>query len=123
MILSDDVIEAAKQRKGGSAHHHEHNDCIRIAFEWLDAQKKTKGLNQKGYALKHMIEGWAGRYVSQDDVEVAAILHPEIKGKYPSFNISARLVEPSQKRLQGIGEAHKHNTYPRSSEAYLSREE
>ncbi|WP_456638531.1 hypothetical protein [Bradyrhizobium sp. USDA 10063] len=84
---------------------HEHDDCIRIAYEWLDAQTKTKGVMRDRRPLKHIIEDWGGRYVSQSDVEVAAELHPEIRGTYPHFNISARLVLPSDVRLATIPEA------------------
>ncbi|HVJ03301.1 MAG TPA: hypothetical protein VM662_14045 [Sphingomonas sp.] len=84
---------------------HEHDDCIRLAYEWLDAQKTIATSNGKFRPLKHIIEKWAGRYVSQSDVEVAAAMHPRIRGKYPDFNLSARLVLPSDKRLEGIGEA------------------
>ena len=84
---------------------HEHDDCIRIAYEWLDAQNVRSTPNGKSRPLKHIIEKWAGRYVSQSDVEVAAAMHPRIRGKYPDFNLSARLVLPADKRLDGIGEA------------------
>lgn len=93
--------------------HHEHDDCIRIAYEWLDAQSKTKGVTRKTYALKHIIEEWGGRYVSQSDVEVAAQIHPLVRGVYPHFNISSGLTLPSQRRLEGIGEAGKHDNYSR----------
>ena len=107
-MLSDAEIAAGKKRTKYSLKegpHHEHNDCIRIAYEWLDAQVKTKGFSKKQHALKHIIEQWAGRYVSQTDVDVAAELHPEIRGEYPYFNISSRLTRPSKSRLDGIGEA------------------
>jgi hypothetical protein len=52
-----------------------------------------------------------GVVVSTSDVEVAALMHPDIIGEYPYFNISARLVRPSQSRLEGIGEAGKHENY------------
>jgi hypothetical protein len=92
--------------------HHEHNDCIRIAYEWLDAQKKTKQSTSKTLDLKHIIEEWGGRYVSSSDVAVAAWLHPDIEGNYPYYNISARLTLPVESRLEGIGEAYKHNCSP-----------
>ena len=76
-----------------------------MAYEWLDAQKKIKNPTTKTYALKHIIEKWAGRYVSTTDVDVAAFLHPETHGTYPHFNISARLTQPSDSRLSGISEA------------------
>lgn len=107
-MLSDEQIEYGKAnveyslKEGG---HHEHNDCIRIAYEWLDAQKKTKNPSKKLYPLKHIIESWAGRYISRTDVDVAAFLHPDIHGIYPCFNISTRLTLPSAERLRGIPEA------------------
>jgi hypothetical protein len=84
---------------------HEHDDCVRLAYEWLDAQKTIATPNKKYRPLKHIIEKWAGRYVSQSDVELAAFLHPRITGTYPNFNLSARLVLPSDRRFKGIGEA------------------
>jgi hypothetical protein len=45
------------------------------------------------------------RYVSRDDVEVAAFLHPDIEGEYPFYNISRRLTLPDIKRLAEIPEA------------------
>lgn len=84
---------------------HEHDDCIRMAYEWLDAHNTIATPNKKYRPLKHIIEKWAGRYISQSDVEIAAAMHPRIRGKYPNFNLSARLVLPSDRRLEGIGEA------------------
>lgn len=89
---------------------HQHDDCILIALEWLGAQKLTKGISKSTRPLKHMIEAWAGRYVSTNDVEVAATILG-LRGSYPHFNISARLVEPSVDRLANIGEAFKHPNY------------
>ncbi len=110
-MLTDEEIEKAKLKTiySLSDHHHEHHDCIRIAYEWLDAQKKINNPTRKTYALKHLIEDWAGRYVSTSDVDVAARMHPEIHGKYPHFNISARLTKPSTERLKGISEAFTHD--------------
>lgn len=124
--LSAEAIAGAKAR-AGYAHgdpHHEHDDCIRLAYEWLDAQKVLKQPLKRPRALKHIIEKWAGRYVSQSDVEVAAELHPYIFGEYPYFNVSARLVEPSVDRLVGIAEAYKHNYRERFDPGvYAVREE
>ncbi len=105
-MLTDADIEAAKARTSYSDKpHHEQNDCIRMAYEWLDAQRTVKVAKKEYLPLKHVIERWAGRYVSQTDVEVAAALHPAITGSYPSFNLSKRLVLPNDRRLEGIGEA------------------
>ena len=108
-MLSDAEIERGKQSTTYSLKQeeplHEHNDCVRIAYEWLDAQVKTNGVSRKPRALKHIIEQWGGRYVSTSDVDVAAELHPEIHGKYPFFNISSRLTRPAKRRLTGIGQA------------------
>jgi hypothetical protein len=124
-MLSDEEIETGKKNTKYSldSPHHEHNDCIRMAYAWLDAQAKTKGTTKKTYALKHIIEKWAGRYISTTDVEVAAHLHPEIKGQYPHFNISARLTEPSKKRLENISEAFKHDYRNRFDPSIYSHHE
>ncbi len=109
-MLSDSQINEAKNRAPLQLNgHFEHNDCIRMAYEWLDAQVKTKTQRKTFNPIKHIIEKWSGRYVSQSDVEVAAWLHPDIIGTYPNFNISSRLTFPSVFRLSGIGEAGKHN--------------
>lgn len=106
-MISSSEIEVAKKRTryGNESAHHEHDDCIRIAYEWFDAQTKTKGTTKKRWALKHIIEKWGGRYVSQSDVEVAATLHPDVIGSYPHYNISARLILPHDARLTNLGEA------------------
>lgn len=108
-MLTQEEIAAAKRRTAYSHPDgeilHEHDDCIRIAYEWLDAQNTIKSPTKKRWALKHIVERWGGRYVSQSDVEVAAELHPNIHGKYPHFNISSKLTRPSDHRLKDIGEA------------------
>ena len=111
--LTDEQIEHAKKRvKYSTEHvHHEHNDCIRIAYEWLDAQQHTARATKRWLALKHIIEKWGARYVSQSDVEVAAFMHPAIHGTYPNYNIRAKLTLPDEHRLDGIGEAGKHMNY------------
>ncbi|WCE29686.1 hypothetical protein [Vibrio sp. SCSIO 43137] len=106
--ITDEQIEEGKRATKYSEPTdivHEHNDCIRIAYEWLDAQKKIKNTSNKIRPIKHYIERWAGRYVSTSDVEVAATIHPDIQGKYPFFNLSARLTMPSTDRLKMISEA------------------
>lgn len=119
MKLSAEAIAKAKaEYKFRDEPYHQHDDCIRIAYEWLDAQTKTKNPTTKWFALKHIIENWAGRYVSQSDVEIAAHMHPDIVGTYPRFNISARLVRPSQGRLADIPEAHTHSYSEKNPKTY-----
>lgn len=109
MSLSTNEIIEGKQNlrraNGNREPLHEHDDCIRIAHEWFDAQTITKVPTRKNMAIKHIIENWAGRYISKSDVEVAAALHPKIRGIYPHFNIDARLTRPSDSRLADIPEA------------------
>ncbi len=123
MKLSDEAIEAAKAKHTNPDANVEHNDCIRMAFEWLDAQTRIKGKTTRSAPLKHLIERWAGRYVSQSDVEVAAMLHADITGSYPHFNISARFTEPSTRRLEGIGQAFAHNKRDSHNSSDYSRRE
>lgn len=124
-MLTDKQIEQAKkttQYSLGDDIVHEHNDCIRMAYEWLDAQKKIKGPTSRTYAIKHMIERWCGRYISRSDVDVAAHMHPEIHGQYPHFNFSARLTRPSKVRLTGISEAFTQGYHTYDSDHYTYTE-
>lgn len=105
MLTDQEIQQAINKISKNPNNLHEHPDCVRIAYTWLDAQKKIQTPCSKLYPIKHFIEKWAGRYVSESDVEVAAYLHPEIKGKYPYFNISSNLTEPSRSRLTIISEA------------------
>lgn len=117
MTFTNEQIEAAKAaaaRHKGNFYdgQHEHPDCILIACAWLSAQTRTKHPSTRGWSrpLKHIIESWGGRYISTDDVVVAAEL-VGLSGTYPRFNISSRLTRPSESRLEGIGEAMKHPNY------------
>ncbi|MGE8653528.1 MAG: hypothetical protein ACN6NV_07235 [Acinetobacter gandensis] len=105
MLTDQEIQLAISQVSKNPDNLHEHPDCVRIAYAWLDAQKKIQSACRQSYPIKHYIEKWAGRYVSESDVEVAAYLHPEIKGKYPNFSISSNLTEPSRSRLISISEA------------------
>lgn len=104
-MITSEQIQKAKLELVLMDSNHQHDDCIRIAYEWLDAQKKTKKPRDVPHMLKSLIERWAGRYVSVSDVKIAAHLHPAIVGEYPLYNIGSRLTEPSQKRLENISEA------------------
>ena len=125
-MLTDKEIEDAKSSVIYSTPTdvlHEHPDCIRMAYERRDAQQKTNSPTKRTpRPIKHIIENWAGRYVSQSDVEVAALLHPDIEGKYPHFNISSRLTRPSDDRLQGISEAKSQSYGDRYKDAYKEEE-
>ncbi len=105
-IPDEQIEEASRRTRYASKPYHQHPDCIRIAAEWLDAQRRLKApaVGRGGWHLKHIIEAWAGRYVSQSDVEVAATLLG-LKGRYPFYDISSRLTRPKLSRLEGIGEA------------------
>jgi len=106
MLTAEQIAQAkATTRYSLDKPHHEHDDCIRIAYEWLDAQDTIARKPTHCFALKSMIERWGGRYVSQSDVEIAAALHPHLCGEYPRFNLSTRLVLPNDARLDGIGQA------------------
>lgn len=104
-MINKEQIAKAKEELNLENANYQHDDCIRIAYEWLDAQKKIKKPRNVPSTSKHLIERWAGRYVSESDVRVAAHLHPLISGNYPFYNISSRLTEPSIERLKEISEA------------------
>ena len=94
--------------------YHEHDDSVRIAYEWLDSQTITKfltgeqGAKGEKFNLKRLVSDWGGREIMQSDIAIAAYLHPEIKGDYPFYNISPQLIFPSAERLRGIGESFRH---------------
>ncbi|MET4634943.1 hypothetical protein [Kaistia defluvii] len=125
ILTSEEIAEAKKSTPYlGRDNLHEHDDCIRIAYQWLDAQEKTKGQLKRSLAIKHIVEKWGQRYVSSSDVEVAAHMHPDITGRYPRFNISSRLTRPSKIRLEHIGEAGAHPRYgERQSTLRYARDE
>jgi hypothetical protein len=123
--LTAEMIDDAEARLGRRpAAVREHDDCVRIAYEWLDAQKRTQERYKHQRPLKHMIEAWAGLYVSQSDVELAAELHPTIKGRYPNYNVSGDLVEPSLSRLNEVKMANTQPAYrdQHKPELYKARE-
>ena len=102
------IVEACKTNiSNNESAFHEHPDCIRIAWEFFDAQKTTQKIKHKKQylPLKHVIEAWAKRYVSREDVEVAAKMHPHICGSYPWFNLDEQLVLPKKSRLALIEQA------------------
>lgn len=82
--------------------HHAHDDLIRIAYEWLDAQARTSDTSTKRFPIRDLIVNWSGCPVSVSDIGVAATLHA-LRGRYPYFNVSARLTEPAKRRLDGPG--------------------
>lgn len=89
---------------------HEHDDCIRICYEWLSAQKLQKS-TQAGpeiASLRNLIIRWGGSYVSRDDLDIALHFLPSIKVDRYSSNLSKRLTLPSDQRLVGIGQAMRH---------------
>ena len=86
------------------APYHEHPDCILICMQWLAAQRRTARPSRTVRPIKHLIEAWAGRYVSRHDV-IEAARRLNIGGHYPLFAIDSRLVLPDVRRLANIGEA------------------
>ena len=104
-----------------AAGRHEHPDCVRIAFAWLDAQTRIKSRLKAQVALKHLIERWGGRYVSSHDVQVAAGLLG-LEGDYPFYNLSSRFTWPDRARLKGVGEAGAHGFKDDDALNYARRE-
>ena len=77
-------------------------ECVEVAYQFLDAQKKCVLKKQSHYALKGMVERWSRRYISRLDVEMAIRLHPELRGNASSCNISSNFVMPSMNRLSRV---------------------
>ena len=79
-----------------------------IAFQWLDAQIKTKHLRSYVIDIKHLVEDWAGFYISKSDVLAAARYHKYIFCDGRLINISLKLVKPRVTRLNSISEKSTH---------------
>jgi len=109
--LTDAQIMREIEKLPPNLHYAVTPDMVRIAFEWLDAQTKLKWPNPRPKVSKHTIEQWGGRYVSEPAVNIAATLHSEIRGDYPYYNISSRLIRPHTRRLSQIAEAGIHPNY------------
>lgn len=109
-MLSDDIIELAKASANyaGFVPVHQNNDCIRIAYAWLDAQIKTPGLREVPVSQRGLIRAWGGALVMYADIIVAAEIHPAIKGVYPNLNVAEQLTLPLPSRLAHIPGAHEH---------------
>ena len=113
-----DAIEVVRARDSRDFYI-ESLDTVRIAYEWLDAQRVRKS-SGPFMPLKHVIEAWGARYVSTSAVQVAAYLHPRIAGRYPGFNLSSRFTRPNRSRLAGIREAGIHaDTYGRKDHTHI----
>ena len=123
MILTHQKILDAKNALKLHKPQHEHDDCIRMAYEWLDAQKAIK--TKRSDDWKHLVEYWCGRSITTDDLKIAAHLHPKIERDGDALNIGKRMALPSFERLIGISEAK--TQVPRMSNEdkrrYASREE
>lgn len=82
-------------------------DCIRIAYEFIDAQRAS-GKKRKFSSIKNHVEKWAGRYISAADFDIAIQFHPEFHGENGFYNIELPLVMPDLNRLREIREAFSH---------------
>jgi len=108
MNLTDQQILDVKIALNLHQPNHEHNDCIRMAYEWLDAQTKMK--RKRSDDWKHLVEHWCGHHITSDDIKVAAHLHPAIQQDGDKLNLSSIKVLPRFSRLNGIGEANSHTS-------------
>lgn len=99
-MITSEQIKVAESALDLSGIQHVTDDKVRIAYEWLDAQRKTNTQSGKKFALKYLIRLWSGREISEEDVHIAAYLHNEVKGVFPSYNLHPRLTFPSLERLR-----------------------
>lgn len=109
-MLSDETIALAKARANyaGFVPVHQSNDCIRIAYAWLDAQIKTSAPSEVPVSQRGLIRSWGGALVMYGDIIVAAELHSDIHGIYPRLNLSRELTLPDPARLANVAGANEH---------------
>jgi hypothetical protein len=103
MISSNEIERTIESAQINFGTEMPDENSIRAAYEWIDAQTKTKHLTNKNLGIRPFIKVWAGRHISELEVMVAGLLHPEIIGERVRFNISSRLTLPSTERLVRLG--------------------
>lgn len=106
-MLTDEQIKAAIDEMGIYFGANEPYDHIRMAYEWLDAQEKTDKLIPLSRSFgddlpRYMCQDWCGWFMCENTFDIAAYLHPEIKGKHPRFNISDQFILPKLERIEGL---------------------
>jgi len=80
-------------------------EMVNICIDWISHQTITKTINMRrsSYGLKHVIEKWAGTYVSNDAfieaVKLTGIPHKQLKN---SPNIAVAISERSIKSVSLI---------------------
>lgn len=79
---------------------------IEIAYNWLDAQKFVDKFTAR-YDLKEKVSHWSGKHISHFSILVAAHIHPDIEGEYPSLNLGVNSRIPRHHRLENILSADK----------------
>lgn len=76
---------------------------IKYVLMWLEPQNVIYSINKKYPVSKHVIEDWAGHYISQSSVILGVRLYNQkkkyhplkiLKGEYPYYNISGPPVFP-----------------------------
>ena len=111
--ITDEMISQAKTKTtyyNINDIHHQHNDCIRACYEWLDAQTPTK--THQNHINKAMVEQWTQQYVSNDDLTVAITLHPKFSlSNNFKCNCSKSYVFPNPERLKNISTFKAPNCY------------
>jgi hypothetical protein len=81
-------------------------DCVRIAYQFLDAQKKIKNPTVSRVPIKSAMKDWSGFYVSGSAIDLAISLHPELVGDHLCLNIPrSQWVIPDRARLAGVMQA------------------
>lgn len=106
-MIQESSIEAAKEEavyvNRPTEYSFENDDHIRIAYEFIDVQTKTKnvsGRSQQGLLQwRTQVRCWSGFKISQEDFEVAVCLHPDVRGTYPYYTMSNKLVLPCALRI------------------------
>jgi hypothetical protein len=118
MITTQQVQDAMECAPRALAGNPTSEKGIRIAYEWLDAQRKTKSQSHGLAKAKGIIEVWSASYVSVTDVEIAESLHPDVTLAGSYLNLSKRLTRPNIRRLEGIVDLETSPTIGATHEAY-----
>ena len=114
---TDDQIDRIRQEPGDFREYH---DSVRCVHAFLQAQTQTQSPHT--HIDRHIISAWAGLYVAQPWIPVAAKLAGlKVDRVTGGINISAKLILPDLRRLDGIAKARTQMNYTdvRSGHAHL----
>lgn len=108
-ITMNSIAIAEKELGISRADQTENGDGVKIAYQWLMAQKKIATQNNH-QQIKSLIRSWSGCFITDDDIAIAGHLLG-VGSAIQNLSISTKYTLPKQERLDSISSKHKHPGY------------